>query len=227
MIKNITFSVLVIVSSIFCQEQKPTVAVLRFENNSLMEKEAYDGLKKGLCDMMVTELKKISALKVLEREKLEAVLTELELAQSDVIDVSSAPKIGKLLGAQHLMFGGFVKDLGKKIRIDIRMVKVETGEVIKAVEATGKAKALFKLIKKLSYKIADELEVKVTKEDKKLIEKSDKVSMQVLLVYSEGLELLDGGKHQEALKKFTKALDMDKSFERAKLQIKKIEDAKE
>ena len=28
-----------------------TIAVLRFENNSLMGKQTYDGLKKGLCDI--------------------------------------------------------------------------------------------------------------------------------------------------------------------------------
>ena len=31
-----------------------TVAVLYFENNSLTDKDKYDGLKKGLCDIMIT-----------------------------------------------------------------------------------------------------------------------------------------------------------------------------
>ncbi|MBF0429711.1 MAG: hypothetical protein HQK83_00415 [Fibrobacteria bacterium] len=203
--------------------EKQSIAVLRFENNSLMNKEAYNGLNKGLCDMLVTELSKISAFHVLEREKLEGVLSELELAQSDVIDASSAPQIGKLLGASYLMFGGFVKDMGNKLRIDVRIVDVTTGEILKAVEATGKPKALFKLIKKISYKIADELDVTISKKEKKLIKKSDKVNMDVLLVYSKGLEEMDAGNKEEALKHFKKALDMDDSFERARSQINKLE----
>jgi len=200
----------------------PTLAVLRFENNSLMNKEAYEGLKKGLCDMLTSELAKISAFKVVERQQLEALLMELELAQSDVIDPGTSPKLGKLLGAEYLMFGSFIKDLSHKIRIDLRIVKVETGVVVKAVEVTGKPKGLFKLVKKLSYKIADELDVKITRAEKNAINKTDKVSLDVLLVYSQGLERLDAGDRDSAREFFKQAVNMDGTFSRAKQQIDKL-----
>ncbi len=200
-----------------------TIAVLHFENNSFMNKDAYDGLKKGLADMLTTELMKISSLHVLEREKLAAVLMEQELAQSDITDPAGAPQIGKLLGAQLLMYGGFVRDMNNKIRIDVRMVKVESGEIIKAVEATGKERVLFKLIKKLSFKIAKELDADISRAEKKAIKGSDKINMKVMLVYSQGLEALDAGDKAAALNHFKIALRMDKSFKRAQNQIQKLE----
>ncbi|MFH1759472.1 MAG: CsgG/HfaB family protein [bacterium] len=207
-------------------KNKIAVAVLYFENNSLINKEAYDGLKKGLCDIMITELSKMSGLHVVEREKLAKIMEEIALGQSGAVDESAAPKIGKLLGAQILMFGSYIKDMGRNIRIDTRMVKVETGEVLKAEEITGNAKSLFKLIKKLCFKIAEELDVKVTAHEMKLIKETDKINLDALLTYSEGLELLDSGDKDGALKKFEKTLEMDNSFDRVKQQIVKIKEVK-
>ena len=38
-------------------------------------------------------------------------------------------KVGKLLGAQHMIFGGFMADPKGNFRIDARAVNVETGEI--------------------------------------------------------------------------------------------------
>lgn len=202
----------------------PTVAVLYFDNNSLMNKEQYDGLKKGLCDIMITELSKMSGLKVIEREELEKVMAEIALGQSGVVDESTAPKVGKLLGAQMLMLGSFMADMSGKIRIDTRLVTVETGEVMKAEEASGSAKNLFKLTKMLTFKLAEQLDIEVSKDEKKAIASSDRVSAEVLLVYSRGLELLDQGDKAGALGAFEEALAMDRCFTRAAGQIKRLKE---
>ena len=46
-----------------------TLAVLYFENNSIVDKETLDPLSKGLAEMLVTDLAKISGLQVVERER--------------------------------------------------------------------------------------------------------------------------------------------------------------
>jgi TolB-like protein len=214
--------VLVCAAAMAAAEQPLTVAVLYFDNNSIQERADYDGLRKGLCDMLITELSKMSGLRVVEREEIEKVFAEIALGQSGAVDPSSAPEVGKLLGAQILTFGSFMAGTGRDIRIDTRLVRVETGEVLKAEEITGSAAKLFKLVKTLSLKISDELDISLSRDERKQIENSDKVTMDALLVYSEGLDLLDKGDRQAALGRFEEALDMDKSFLRAKLQIERI-----
>ena len=44
----------------FAQETNaPTIGILYFENNSVVDKDKLDPLKKGLADMLITEMSKI------------------------------------------------------------------------------------------------------------------------------------------------------------------------
>jgi TolB-like protein len=203
-------------------QERTTVAVFYFENNSLMNREAYDGLRKGLCDIMITELGKIGGLQVVERERLEKAMAEMALGQTGALDPARAPQVGKVLGAQVLMLGSFIAGMNGEIRMDTRLVRTETGAVIKAEEVTGKAKQLFKLINKLSLKLADELDVSVTKEEKKRMESSDEVSLEGLVAYAAGLELWEKGDREGARKKFQEALDRDRNFTKAREYLDKI-----
>jgi TolB-like protein len=194
-----------------------------FANNSLAEKEAMQPLSKGLADMMTTELSKIKSLKLIERADLEKIIKEIGLSMSGMIDESSAQQAGKLLGADMLMIGSFNHSFGGQMRIDARLVKVETGETVKAEEITGKKKKLFKLIKKLSFKIAENLNIKLSKEEKKSIKKSDNDDLEALMYFSKGLDAEDKGDYTGAKKMYEKALKINKKYERARRQLAIVE----
>lgn len=203
---------------------KATVAVLYFDNNSLVEPEKYDPLRKGLCDMMITELSTIAALEVVERAELEKVLEEIALGQSGVIDEETAPRVGRMLGARTLLLGSFMKGMGDDIRIDTRLVEVESGRVLKAEEVSGKAAKLFKLIEELVFKLAEELDVKIGRDEKKRIGKTNRVGLEALRAYSEGLEALDRGDRDLARSRFEAALERDETFERARTQLRRLQE---
>jgi TolB-like protein len=203
-----------------------TIAVLYFDNNCLFEKEKYDGLSKGLCDIMITELSKMSGLAVVVREQLQKALAEIALGQSGAIDESTAPQVGKLLGARILMLGSFMRDMSDDIRIDTRLVEVESGKILKAEEASGNAKKIFKLTKRLTFKLAEQLQVSLSPAEKKNIESTDQVNFDALLAYSAGLELFDKGDKAGARLKFQEALAQDKTFARAKIQLNRCKEEK-
>ena len=104
----------------------PTVAVLYFDYSGKDEELSF--LRKGLTQMLVTDLSQTRKLHLVERTQLEAVLTELKLNRSKKIDRASANRIGKLLGAQYLITGGYF-EAGGKLRVDARVIEVETGTV--------------------------------------------------------------------------------------------------
>lgn len=172
-----------------------TIAVLYFENNSIAKREQLEPLKKGLASMLITEISQIQAFKVVEREKLESLLNEMSLGETGVIDESTAQQIGKLLGAQSLLLGGFINMFGDQFRIDIRIVEVETGLTLRAEEETGRVDELFDMIKKLTKKITKYFEVNLTKDDKqRLKEHTGSENLDAAILYSKGLDFEDLGR---------------------------------
>ena len=69
------------------------VTVLYFDNNT--NDPAYDVFGKGLADMMITDLSRVDDLAVVERAKLQALIDEMSLQQSDYFDPATAQKLGQ------------------------------------------------------------------------------------------------------------------------------------
>ena len=74
---------LLFIFSISLAETK-TVAISYFDNTSGTKE--YDPLSKGLADMLITDLSNVKSLKIVEREKLESLLKEIELGDGKFIN---------------------------------------------------------------------------------------------------------------------------------------------
>ena len=93
----------------------------------------------GLLSAKVIEtLKEKTAYDVVERERLSLVLEEQNLGSSQLADESTRLRLGRLVGAQLMIFGGY-QVIGGQMRLDIRLVEVETGKILKATERTVSA----------------------------------------------------------------------------------------
>lgn len=175
------------------------LAIIYFDNSG--GDPNMNALKKGLADMMITDLSNISMLDIVERDKLEAILKEQKLNNSKEFDSETASKLGKLLGAQIILTGGYF-DMFGSIRVDARFIDVETGKILKSDGVEGQTNSFFKLQKQLSWKIIKNLDTKISDKEKKEIEKNEKskiVSLSDLNEYSKALDLYDSGKNKEAL----------------------------
>ena len=152
-----------------------TVAISYFDNTS--GSEHYTPLSKGLSDMLITDLSNIESVRIVEREKLESLLKEIELGSSKFMDPTTAQKLGKGLGADHMLTGSFLI-MGETMRIDARIVDVGTGEIEMAEEITGEKNTFFDLEKKLVDKLIISLNLDVTRSEsrklKKVHEKEEK-----------------------------------------------------
>ena len=170
------------------------VAIIYFENSS--DDPSLNKLKKGLADMMITDLSNINMLNIVERDRLEAILKEQKLSKSSQVDPATASKVGKLLGAQVILTGGYFEMMGS-LRIDARFIDVETGKILKSDGVDGDASSFFKIQKQLSWKIIKNLDTKITdkeKADLTKLENSKNISLEDTKIYSEALDLYDNGK---------------------------------
>ena len=197
-----------------------TIAILYFDNSS--GNSQLDALKKGLADMLISDLSNLQMLRVVEREKLEEVMAELKLSSGREFDSATRQKLGKLLGAETILFGSYFEMIGQ-FRMDARIVKTETGEILKSEGVSGITADFMKLEKQLVWKIARGLDVRFSDKEEAAVMASQAVSYEATLAYADGLELYDNGDKQGALKKFEKAVEMAPDFTRAKDMIGRLQ----
>ncbi len=182
---------------------KPRLSVLYFTNTRGTDDLAW--LSKGLADMLAGDLGASGAFTLLEREELERVLREQELALSGLVDPAGAPKVGRLLGADLLLYGSFASS-GAALRIDARVVRAETGEVSASAAVEGSPGEILALERELSGRLSAALGVPAAPPGRP---SSGPSSLEAARAYYRGIDLLDAGRYAEALEFFGQATRLD------------------
>ncbi len=196
------------------------IAILYFDNGS--DNAELSRLRKGLADMLISDLSKIKMLNVIERARLEEILKEQKLNNSKEFDASTATKVGKLLGVQYILTGAFF-DLMGSMRMDARIIDVETGKIIKSEGIDGQTNTFFDLEKKLVVKIASGLNVELNTESKETTEtKTSSLSYETSLLYSDALDKIDKGENGKAIELLKKVLQKNPDFTPAKKALDKL-----
>jgi TolB-like protein len=194
-----------------------SVAIMDFGNRSITESESMEPLSWGIADALVTSLSGATEVQVVERERIDYVMQEIERSQTGAFDPEYQIRVGKLIGAQSLLVGGFTR-MKDKIRIDSRLVETETGKILKTRTVDGKLDDLFDLIDELSEQTAEDLGSQFEKQPSKA-----QREMKALLEYSQGLKLMNEGKLEGAWEKFEAAVAADPGYEKAKRRLRQLE----
>jgi TolB-like protein len=198
------------------------IAIIYFDNSS--GEPSLDKLKKGLADMLITDLSNVNMLAIVERDKIESVLKEQKFNNSKEFEPSTASKVGKLLGAQIILTGGYFEMMGS-LRLDARFIDVETGKILKADGVDGQTSNFFKIQKQLAWKIINTLDIKLSDAEKKCIdvnEKTKALSFEDAKLYSQALDYFDKGDMKKAKEILIKIRTTYPEFEPAKNLISKI-----
>jgi TolB-like protein len=129
----------------------PAVAVMYFDYTG--KDEELGQLKKGFAQMIITDLSTNSGFRVVERDRIEEIIDELKLQSSDLADPATAVKVGKLVGAKRMVFGSYFDMMGT-LRVDTRLVDVETGVVTCSVGVNGRRDQFLEFESSLADKLA-------------------------------------------------------------------------
>ena len=197
-------------------EKVKTIAIMQFDNYSVGDYQEQLGyISKGLADMFASDFSKFSSIKVIERDKINSILSELELQKSGKVDQATAVKAGKLLGANIMVFGSITQLDPRNMRMVVRAVNVETSEIITSVDKEGKPD-YFKVEKELVEELANKLDVKFDEKTKDLLKAGGTDSEDATTLYSRGLDYADKYDYKNAYDSFKKAYDLDTTFAEAK-----------
>ncbi|MFQ5603605.1 MAG: CsgG/HfaB family protein [bacterium] len=205
-----------------------TIAIIDFENNSVTDADKYANLGSALSKILISDFSVLSKLKVVERERLQFLIEELKLTETKiggktVVDPEYAPRIGKLLGAHSFVFGSFIR-LGDTFRMDVRLVKTETGEIFKTASVEGKPDKIFDLAKKLTLKITKDLDVDIQKAERKKLDKlgEDDIPIEALALFGDAMAKANDEAYKDAFVKLEEALAVAPNFQKAQEMLSVI-----
>ena len=188
------------------QDTRPGVAVMPFSDGGSygQDKEDFEALSVGLQDMLLTELAFNDQLRVVERGRIRDLLQELELDASGKVDASSAAEVGKLVGARYMIFGSFIDWYGD-FRLNVRVVSVETGEIVKVNRARDDRENLFPMVVELANSLTEDLDLPALSRQayEQRMERSEEIPQEALRLYSKALLYADRGDTDRAIELFS------------------------
>ena len=205
-------------------EAKPTVAILYFDYSGRDEDLA--ALRKGLAQMMISDLSGLDAIQIVERGRIEDVMAELKLGESHKLDAATAARAGKLLGARYMVLGGYF-DLKTKLRVDARVVEVESGKVIQSVGANGEADDFLGVEQKLVADVGAVLAKQLTLPPKAAVvtprvAPPAKLARRVAVLYSRALHDADSGNKPRAREELKQVVKDQPDFKLAMADLDKL-----
>ena len=205
------------------QDTRPGLAVLPFDNGGSygQDKENFDALQKGIAGMLISELAANPAARVVEREEIQRLLEEQSLGASGRVDAQTAAKIGKLVGARYVVLGTFIDFYGD-FRVDVRLVNVETSEIVKTESERMQRDHLFDIIRSVATRLMKDANLPPLPKQTSDQRMSRQVPTEALTYYSRALLYQDRGEKDKAIEMFNRALAVFPEYAEAQQGLQRV-----
>lgn len=166
------------------------VAVVPFNvRASGTDSAAFAGIGTAIADLLATELRRVSGVRVIDRAPTARTVALQPRARGGFIGREGAVEAARLLGAQHVVFGIFLADLSGNVRIDARAVNVGSGTVETTERVQGRADQVGSLVNQL----AARLEGAMSMVPPTGVAQSPSIPLGGLADYGKALEAADRG----------------------------------
>jgi len=173
-----------------------TLCILDF--NRLGDDAGMDWLERGLADMMIGTMNRLSPYRVIEREHLREILREHGLAVSGLVDMDTAIRQARIAKAELLLLGSFARQ-DDQLTIQVRVIRIADQRILaQAVWTDGYANVLA-APQALSEELLASLQKPVDPAQLEGIEQQIPRTIDVAKAYYMGMGAFDDGRYPEAL----------------------------
>ena len=139
-------------------DNRPVVVVFRFDNNSIgAGRTDFDGMATGVQDLLITDLASNSKIRLVDRTHLNEILTEQNLSKTGQVDAATAVRLGKILGAQYAVTGGFLSDGKGSAVLTARTIDIETTQIANPQKIMGKTDDILGLINQVTTAVSSHM----------------------------------------------------------------------
>lgn len=197
------------------RERKPidnSLAVFNFKNLSTVE---FIPFIKALTMTIITDLSKVPQLVLVERIKVQALVEEMNLGATGIVDPDTASKAGGFLLAQHITWGEVGASQQDTVQITAKVGQTLSSSNPVDVHAEGAKEKFFELEKQIVFGIIEALGIKKEKLSSpvlKALEKHHTKNFKAFMSFGKGLDHLDRKDFAEAKAAFEQAGQEDPGF---------------
>lgn len=193
-----------------------TIAVFPFRYRGANEE--LRPLERGLSQLIVTDLSKVSRLRLLERERVQALLDEMQLTDSGRVQAATGARSGRMLRAASVVQGTLQDQPGNgsQLRLDANVVNATNASVTATGAATDRLQQLFEVEKTVVLQLLQKMGITLSAAERRAISERPTADLQAFLAYSRGLEAEDRGDYQAAADQFNAAVARDPNFRTAR-----------
>jgi tetratricopeptide (TPR) repeat protein len=197
-----------------------TVAITYYQN---LGSAQLTPLQKGLTALLIADVSQVRELKVVERERLQAMLDELKLGTSGMVDPRTAARTGHLLGAGQVATGSYVDPTKDQMRVDSVLAATSSAKVVGNEDVSGQIKQFFDVEKELASAILKDLGYDQNRlQDEGTLDavrRPQTTSYPAFESFSRGLDAKDRQDYAAARSLFQQALTHDPKFEAARREL--------
>lgn len=193
------------------QAAGPAVVVWDFDNQSppgLGTQEAF--LRRALGESLTLSLLQPGGPPVVERQRLKDLLAEQQLSAAQLSDEDTRVRLGRILGAARMVFGGFMV-LGDEVQVHVRVVDTATARVLFSDEAQAPLAEVMQRVEPLNRRLARALGAGPGS--------GGSYAAASWQAYDRAMALADGGQLEKAVQALQDLLARDKTFLPAERQL--------
>jgi serine/threonine protein kinase/tetratricopeptide (TPR) repeat protein len=192
---------------------QPSLAVMYFENNTGDEK--LDHWRKGISDLLTTDLTQSRYIKVLGGDRLFNILSQMNQLEAKSFSSEVLKEVAAQGGVSHIARGSYSK-AGDVLRIDMTLQDAQSGEPIATQRVEGKGEeSIFAMVDELTKWAKTSLKLSAEQMASDLdseIEKVTTSSPEAYKYYLEGRKLHLAGHYQQSIPFMEKAIAIDPGF---------------
>ncbi len=183
-----------------------TLAVCYYDD--LSPDKSLGAFQKGLAAMVITDISRIKSLKVVERIRMQALLEEMKLGQTGIVDERTAPRVGRLLGAESIIAGNLTVG---SIQVTTTVTSSTRGSA-KSVTVSVEKEKFYELSGRIALGVAKAMSIPLSPDEIAAIGVPQTTSYDAFIYYGQALDALDAGDWQKAKDLFEKAVEEDPQF---------------
>ncbi len=206
------------------QDLPTGIAVLAFQDGGSygQGQDDFAAIERGIPGMLVSELSLHPDARLVDRSETQRILQQQDLGKSGHVSAVTAADIGRLVGADYVVFGTFV-DIYGKFRIDARIVDVEIGKIIHVATASDDRENLFRVVQALAQEILADLEFPPLSDDIEAGRAGRNVPTDAVTFYGRALWYQDRRETSRAAEFYRRALEVFPDYREAQEGLNGLE----
>jgi tetratricopeptide (TPR) repeat protein len=184
----------------------------------------YAPLSRALAAFLSTDLSQTGQLTVLERARVQTLLDELEMAESEYVDPRSAARSGRMLGARTLV-QGLLEGEGNRLQVESSTVDASAPgeEPFSLLSDEETVDRIFEVEARIALAVYERLGIELTPAQRDRVTRRPTGSLEAFLAFGRGLMAEDDGRFDAAAEHYERAAQLDPDFQEAGVRQAEVE----